>query len=77
MAQNAHVQDALVANGVPTIGISAILTLVHRMLSSVILHRNAVSAIEEIEARNERARRVIDAYVELGFRKPGTGENQP
>jgi hypothetical protein len=77
MAQNAHVQDALVANGVPTIRISAILTLVHRMLSSVILHRNAVSAIEEIKARNERARRVVDTYVELGFRKPGTGENQP
>ena len=69
-------QNALVANGIPSICVTAELHLVARVLSSVVLHRNAVSAIEEVKSRHECAVRVVNAYVELGFRKSRAGENQ-
>ena len=69
-------QNALVANGIPSICVTAELNLVVRVLSSVVLHRNAVAAIEEVKSRHECAVRVAKAYVELGFRESRSCENQ-
>lgn len=69
-------QNALVANGIPSICVTAELNLVVRVLSSVVLHRNALAAIEEVKSRHECAVRVVKPYVELGFRESRSCENQ-